>query len=343
MKNKIYANWQVGLLILTTAVLSLVLVQKAVFADWQAPSTDPGDNTGVNTPLVPYSGNVDVENNNIINVDDLRVETLTATTSITTLGSFTADSLIADDLTVNATLDVTATASEVDITAPNAVSIGSITKAGTFSSGMASSGGVSYGIYASTDASSGSFSNYAVAGISDNTGGVAIYGLGNSGWAGYFYGPVGITGAVTLGTDTIASGNYAVASGDSSEASGDDAVALGFATIASGTDSFAAGNESYATGFASNAQGMYATASGDFSTALGYSVIASGDYARALGANVNVSGANSVGIGLSDTVASSIIGHNVLAIVGGDVGIGVDPSYKFHLVGDYYQDGMMQI
>jgi hypothetical protein len=344
MKNKIYDNWRISLLILVATVLSLALVQKVVFADWQAPSTDPGDNTGVNTPLVPDSGNIDVEDNNIINVDNLEVETLTATTSITTLGSFTSDSLVADDLTINATIDVTATGSEVDVSGSSANTPAEVRQAFKATAGKNfRADSYTYGLYATTIANSGAFPSYAVAGISENAGGVAVYGVGTAGWAGYFAGPVGISGAVTLGSGTTASGNYSLASGDSSTASGADSVAFGFATEASGTDSFASGNESYASGFASQALGMYATASGDFSSALGYSVIASGNYSTALGSGITMSGTDSVGIGLDYSAALAVAGNNVLAIMGGDVGIGVDPSYKLHLVGDYYQDGMMQV
>jgi uncharacterized membrane protein len=344
MQEKFYAQWHLTLLVLVAATLSLVLVQKAVFADWQAPVDDPGDNTGINTPLVSDNETsiVNVYHNDIIDVKDLTVSTLTATSTIV------GDSITVDDLTVNATVDVTATDSEIDVTSSSILSPPVVGGENVYA--IKATGGkntqnnaYTYGLYATTLSNSGSYPSYAVAGISENAGGVGVYGVGTAGWAGYFAGPVGISGAVTLGSGTTASGNYSLAGGDSSTASGAEAVAFGFSTEASGTDSFVTGNESYASGFASHALGMYATASGDFSSARGYSVVASGDYSTALGSGITMSGTDSVGIGLDYSAALAVTGDNVLAIMGGDVGIGVDPSYKLHLLGDYYQDGMMQV
>jgi hypothetical protein len=279
-----------------------------------------------------------VYHNDIIDVKDLTVSTLTATSTIT------SDVITTEDLTVNAMVDITATGSEIDVTGSSASSPGEIQRAFKATAGKSFAANTyTYGLYATTLSNSGAYPSYAVAGISDNAGGVGVYGVGTAGWAGYFSGPVGINGAVTLGSGTTASGSYSLAAGDSSTASGADSVALGFATEASGTDSFVTGNESYASGFAAHALGMYATASGSFSGALGYSVVASGDYSTALGSGITVSGTDSVGIGLDYSTPATITGNNVLAIMGGDVGIGVDPSYKLHLVGDYYQDGMMQV
>ncbi|MCB9802871.1 hypothetical protein H6761_02520 [Candidatus Nomurabacteria bacterium] len=317
--KKVLANWHLSLLVLAASVLSLILIQNYVLAAWQAPSTDPGDNSGVNTPLIPdQTGNVDLEDNNIINVDDLRVNTLTATTSLEVLGIFNASGVEINTLTMPhtpgvgyGTIDITADDSTLSITGP----LGS-SSAGTFTAGVVGSGQASYGLYASTVAGSGVASSYAVAGVSNNAGGTAIYGLGNSGWAGYFSGPVGIAGALAIGNNNNANGAYSFAGGQNATADGDYAFSFGYAAKGTGAYSVALGGDD---------------------------VVVEGDYSSGFGNKLTVAGSHSVGIGLSDSVNSSIWGNNVLAIMGGDVGIGVDPSYKLHLLGDYYQDGMMQI
>ncbi|MBT4349678.1 hypothetical protein HOD19_02780 [bacterium] len=367
MKDKVNVNWYFSLLILIVATLSVVLVQRVALAAWQAPVADPGDNSGVQTPLVIEDGDVDVDNNDLINIYDLSV-TNTATISnaatvgsLATSGSVTSASVETADLTVNSTMDVTATNSEIDISSSSILSPPVIGSEGVQAI-MATAGkntqnnAYTYGLHATTLSNSGSYSSYAVAGFSENAGGVGVYGVANAGWAGYFSGPVGIKGSVYLGDNTTASGVYSLAGGDSSTASGNEAVALGFSSTASGGSSLAVGSEAAASGFASIALGMnptasglyavalghYAIASGDYAVALGNSNDASGNYALALGSNMRVTGTNSVGINLTGS-SNFITKNNVLAIMGGDVGIGVDPGYKLHLVGDYYQDGMMQI
>lgn len=81
-------------------------------------------------------------------------------------------------------------------------------------------------------------------------------------------------GNIAMGTDVVASGDYAIALGLESAASGYASTALGFATTASGLESTAFGNSSNALGDYSIAAGTSATASGDFSTAIGTGVYA---------------------------------------------------------------------
>ncbi len=52
----------------------------------------------------------------------------------------------------------------------------------------------SAGVKGETISSSGSATSYGLYGISNNTGGIGVFGQGNSGWAGYFYGNFGVTG-----------------------------------------------------------------------------------------------------------------------------------------------------
>lgn len=296
--KKIFANnFTLLFLVLIASTLSLIFVQQRVLSAWAPPNANPGDNTPVSVPLtIDASANVDVNNSSLININDLRVKTLTATTSINVLGTLTADTFNTSNIGVSeltipygsmqGIIDITAKGS-LDITADNAVMIGTVTKAGLFSAGIASGGGMSYGLYADTDALSSSFNSYAVTGVANNAGGVAVYGLANAGWAGYFFGPIGVTGSVAFGNDSTANGLY---------------------------------------GFA-----------------VGHSAAADGDYSLAFG-SITVSGADSVGINLDDTVAETLSQANSMAIMGGNLGIGtVTPSYKLHLVGNYYQDGMMQV
>jgi hypothetical protein len=290
-----FNKFSLGFLTLSVSVLALVFIQQQVIAAWEAPSVNPGDQTGVNTPLIANeAGDVDLETNDIINVGNLETDTLTANTSLSVTGVFDATTLETDSFNVphsvggTGLVDISAIDSSINLTAANAVSIGNITKAGLFSSGISASGGTSYGIYADTNASSGSFANYAIAGVSNNAGGTAIYGLGNSGWAGYFSGPVGVAGSLAVGNNSTANGLYSFASGHSAAADGDYAVALG---------------------------------------------------------TITVSGADSVGINLDDTAGVFDLSQaNSMAIMGGNVGINtLTPSSKLHLVGSYYQDGMMQV
>lgn len=368
MKKIFSQNFTLGFLVLAASTLSLIFVQQQVLAVWQAPNANPGDNTPVSVPLtVDASNNVDVANNNLINVADLEVDTLTVATSIDVLGTLTAATLNAPTFQTDAfsmplgsgqaTVNIVGVDSSIDLTAANAVSIGVVTKAGKFSSGIAASGGISYGVYADTNASSGGLTNYAIAGVSNNAGGVAVYGLANAGWAGYFSGPVGIAGSLAVGNNITASGAYAFASGanieasgdhsfavgDSSVASGAEAVAFGFAAEASAGSSFAAGNEAMASGFGATALGWNAIASGIQSLALGYSARASAENAIALG-SITVSGIDSLGVNLDSGFSQTFSQANSMAIMGGNLGINTTaPSYKLHLVGDFYQDGMMQV
>jgi hypothetical protein len=98
-------------------------------------------------------------------------------------------------------------------------------------------------------------------------------------------------------------------------------AAFGYRTKANGTYSFAAGETTSALADHAVALGQQTTASGDTSTAIGRSTTASGLYSIAMGQGITVSGDNSVGIGL-DSTPRTVSSNNVMAIVGGKVGIG---------------------
>ncbi len=297
MKKIFIQKFFLWILIFTASTMSLIFVQRQALSAWQAPGSNPGDNASISIPLtVGDNSNVDVADNNLINVADLKVETLTATTSVNVLGTlttanFNTNNLNVSDLTIpygsgQGAIDITAIDSSMQLTAANSA-IGSATKAAYFMTGSSATGGASYGLYASTNALSAANPNYAVAGVSNNAGGTAVYGLANSGWAGYFSGPLGVAGSAAFGNNSTANGLY----------------------------SFAAG----------------------------HSAAADGDYAIALGA-ITVSGADALGINLDDTSAQTFSQANSMSIMGGNVGINtLAPSSKLHLIGSYYQDGMMQV
>lgn len=312
MKKIFTNNFALGFLVLAASTLSLIFAQQQVLSAWQAPVDGPGDNGAVSIPLTIDTGNVDVADNNLINVADLRVETLTATTSVNVLGTlttgtFNTNNLGVSDLTIpygsgQGVVDITAVDSSIQLNAANSA-IGAVTKAAYFTAGSSATGGASYGLYAATNALSAANTNYAVAAVSNNAGGTAVYGLANSGWAGYFSGPVGVAGAFSAGNNVDASGLYSVALGHNTEASGDYSFAGGNLATASGSNSFAFGS-------------------------------------------IAVSGLNSFGINLNPIPSSQEIlsQDGAMSIMGGNLGINTTtPSYKLHLVGDYYQVGMMQV
>lgn len=122
-------------------------------------------------------------------------------------------------------------------------------------------------------------------------------------------------GAATIGSSiNTATGDYAIAMGHQTEASGHYSTAMGWNTTASG--------------HSSTSMGMNTTASGHYSTAMGTSTTASGIFSTAMGSFIETTGDRSFGIGL-DTTARTITMDNVMAIMGGNVGIGTtEPSQK---------------
>ena len=157
--------------------------------------------------------------------------------------------------------------------------------------------------------------------------------------------------SIGLGYDTFASHDNSVAIGNHAQSQGESAVAIGYYSLANGLHSASLGNATawgdYTTavgssgslangdyssvfGYRNIANGVYSTAfgtesyaNGMYSITLGNANIASGTYSMALGSNMTVedTGDHSIGIGLSAT-PFSVSQANVLAIMGGNVGIG---------------------
>ena len=64
----------------------------------------------------------------------------------------------------------------------------------------ASAGSLTTGVFGKTLASSNNSASYGVYGYSDNAGGVAVVGQANAGWAGMFFGSLGVTDRLVVGT-----------------------------------------------------------------------------------------------------------------------------------------------
>jgi hypothetical protein len=128
--------------------------------------------------------------------------------------------------------------------------------------------------------------------------------------------------STAMGAGTTASDDHSTAMGKGTIASGETSTAMGFETTASGVRSTAMGYYSTAIGLASTAMGKWTTAIGSYSTAMGHSTTASGHHSTAMGNEITAQGQYSFGIGLDDT-ARTITQDNTMAIMGGNVGIGM--------------------
>ncbi|MBF0505188.1 MAG: hypothetical protein HQL14_08860, partial [Candidatus Omnitrophica bacterium] len=151
-------------------------------------------------------------------------------------------------------------------------------------------------------------------------------------------------GAVSItsqGTGSLAGGySFGLASSANSliNSASYGSVAWGYAN--NGTIN-ATGNGSVAMGYGDSVQVLQSTGTG--SVALGTDVQANQNGAFALGQAIVVSGTNSFGIGL-DSTPRTIAASNVMAIMGGNVGIGsVSPAQKLDVEGTAYVNGNVGI
>ena len=135
------------------------------------------------------------------------------------------------------------------------------------------------------------------------------------------------THSTAMGYKTIASKSTSTAMGRQTIASGDFSTAMGELSVASQRTATAMGCETHASGINSTAMGRWTTASGLNSIAMGNGTVAGGDNSTAMGCEITVLGDYSVGIALSDQNHLEVTADNVMAIIGGNVGIGaVSPS-----------------
>ncbi|MEI6533228.1 MAG: hypothetical protein WCO06_05315, partial [Candidatus Roizmanbacteria bacterium] len=133
--------------------------------------------------------------------------------------------------------------------------------------------------------------------------------------------------STAMGYSTTANGAYSTAMGWSTNASSNFSTAMGQGTTASGGSSTSMGAGTTASGNASTSMGAGTTASGTTSTAMGGGTTANSNNSTAIGSAIIVGTTSSdaqysIGIGL-DSTARTITSPNTLAIMGGNVGIGI--------------------
>ena len=130
-------------------------------------------------------------------------------------------------------------------------------------------------------------------------------------------------GGTAVGTISKATGAQSTAIGDNAQASDTYSTALGVSSVASGRAANAIGL-SKATGFASNAIGFIAEASGKNATAIGNTAKALNENSIAIGTNAMAATDNSIALGaksVTDTAVSTssgVIGGRTYSFAGGN-------------------------
>ncbi len=135
-------------------------------------------------------------------------------------------------------------------------------------------------------------------------------------------------GAVSIGTQCIASGRYSMAMGYQSYAYDYYSVAIGRKNEAVGSAAMAIGSETNANGDLSFSMGVGSTAGGRASFAGGNSNT-SGSYALAFGGGNNANGASSIALGTGNTAAdyaAIALGYSVTANGEASIALGFDAS-----------------
>ena len=147
--------------------------------------------------------------------------------------------------------------------------------------------------------------------------------------------------STAMGHDTTAGGDASTAMGRETTAGGYASTAMGIGTTAGGPYSTAMGYMTDASGNSSTAMGNGTTASGWFSTAMGIGTTASGNNSTAMGRGIEAEGSYSVAIALADMGGIQVTQNNTMAILGGNVGIGIaNPgAYKLYVAGNAYSTG----
>jgi hypothetical protein len=194
---------------------------------------------------------------------------------------------------------------------------------------------------------SGTFANgnYSVAaGLDSSATGIYSIAMGqdntSSGWASTALGRSNIAGndyALAFGRNNNVTGQFGIGLGDANNTSGLKSVAIGSYNISSGDYSTALGATTRALGLYSTTTGRFTTAAGDYSSAMGHYAQANGDYSLAFGAGIEADGDYSIAIGLADSATvsgTSVSSPNTMAIMGGNVGIGlVSPTAPLEVSG----------
>jgi hypothetical protein len=121
-------------------------------------------------------------------------------------------------------------------------------------------------------------------------------------------GTLDITGVLTQGTGSQATGIDAVATGNNSFATGDNSQASNKNCVAEGDCSLAQGESTTATGLASSAEGMLTYSSGLGSHSEGMQTLAQGDYSHSEGFQTEATNVSAHAEGYG-TVASGLYSH----------------------------------